>query len=149
MLFAPATARIITLKYTLNAEEIEHYVDKMLACTSCVVHCRHRNTLGGEGPEYSTIGLLGANLGIAPTDQVITLNNLVNDLGLDASSTGTIIGWAMELYQRGLIDEELTDGPLEWGDYERVHDLIEDIGLPARLWRYPRRKRPGHRPFST
>jgi len=112
---------------TLNAEEIEKYVDKMLACTSCVVHCRHRNTLGGEGPEYSTIGLLGANLGIAPTDQVITLNNLVNDLGLDASSTGTIIGWAMELYQRGLISAEMTGGPLEWGDYESVHQLIENI----------------------
>ncbi len=112
---------------TLNAEEIEKYSDKMLACTSCVVHCRHRNTLGGEGPEYSTIGLLGANLGIAPTDQVITLNNLVNDLGLDASSVGTIIAWAMELYQRGLIDDELTGGPLHWGDYETVHGLIEDI----------------------
>lgn len=112
---------------TLNAEEIEKYSDKMLACTSCVVHCRHRNTLGGEGPEYSTIGLLGANIGIAPTDQVITLNNLVNNLGLDASSTGTIIAWAMELYQRGLIDDDLTGGPLEWGDFERVHDLIEDI----------------------
>ncbi|MCK5646319.1 MAG: hypothetical protein KAH97_06025, partial [Anaerolineales bacterium] len=86
---------------TLNAEEVERYVDKMLACTSCVVHCRHRNILGGEGPEYSTIGLLGANLGIAPTDQVIQLNNLVNELGLDSSSTGTIIAWALELYQRG------------------------------------------------
>jgi aldehyde:ferredoxin oxidoreductase len=112
---------------TLNAEEIEKYSAKMLACTSCVVHCRHRNTLGGEGPEYSTIGLLGANLGIAPTDQVIALNNQVNQLGLDASSTGTIIGWAMELYQRGLIDDQLTNGPLEWGDYETVRQLIEDI----------------------
>ncbi len=112
---------------TLNAEEIEKYVDKMLACTSCVVHCRHRNTLGGEGPEYSTIGLLGANIGVAPTDQVITLNNLVNDLGLDASSTGTIIGWAMELYQRDMIGDDMTESPLVWGDYERVHELIENI----------------------
>lgn len=112
---------------SLNAEEITKYSDKMLACTSCVVHCRHRNVLGGEGPEYSTIGLLGANLGIAPTDQVITLNNLVNELGLDASSTGTIISWVMELYQRGLIDEKLTQQPLPWGDYETVYGLIEDI----------------------
>jgi aldehyde:ferredoxin oxidoreductase len=112
---------------TLNAEEIEQYVDKMLACSSCVVHCRHRNTLGGEGPEYSTIGLLGANLGISPTDQVIQLNNLVNELGLDSSSTGTIIAWAMELYQREIIGDEMTEGPLNWGDYERVHELINDI----------------------
>ena len=112
---------------TLNAEEVERYVDKMLACTSCVVHCRHRNTLGGEGPEYSTIGLLGANLGIGPIDQVIQLNNLVNELGLDSSSTGTIIAWALELYQRGMIDDELSGGPLEWGDFERIHQLILDI----------------------
>lgn len=112
---------------TLNAEEIEKYSDKMLACTSCVVHCRHRNTLGGEGPEYSTIGILGANIGVAPTDQVISLNNLVNDLGLDASSTGTIIAWAMELYQRGLIDDRMTDGSLNWGDYEQIYKLIQDI----------------------
>ncbi len=112
---------------TLDAAEIEKYSDKMLACTSCVVHCRHRNTLGGEGPEYSTIGLLGANIGIAPTDQVIALNNLVNELGLDASSTGTILAWAMELYQRNLIPNTLTQGPLEFGDYERVHELILDI----------------------
>jgi len=112
---------------TLVASEIEKFSDKMLACTSCVVHCRHRNTLGGEGPEYSTIGLLGANIGVAPADQVIMLNNLVNDLGLDASSTGTIIAWAMELYQRGIIGDGLTEGKLEWGDYERVVDLINDI----------------------
>jgi aldehyde:ferredoxin oxidoreductase len=112
---------------TLVASEIEKFSDKMLACTSCVVHCRHRNTLGGEGPEYSTIGLLGANIGLAPTDQVIALNNLVNDLGLDASSVGTIIAWAMELYQRGIIKDEMTDGALEWGDYERVVELINDI----------------------
>jgi aldehyde:ferredoxin oxidoreductase len=112
---------------TLVASEIEKYVDKMLACTSCVVHCRHRNTLGGEGPEYSTVGLLGANLGIAPTDQVIALNNRVNELGLDASSTGTILAWAMELYQRGLLTDEQTGQRLAFGDYELVYDLIGDI----------------------
>ncbi len=112
---------------SLNAEEIEEYSDRMLACTSCVVHCRHRNTRGGEGPEYSTVGLLGANLCIGSPEQVIDLNNLVNRLGLDASSTGSIIAWAMELYQRNLIDDEVAGGPLLWGDFERVHQLIVDI----------------------
>jgi aldehyde:ferredoxin oxidoreductase len=112
---------------TLNAEAIETFSDKMLACTSCVVHCRHRNTLGGEGPEYSTVGLLGANLGISGAEQVIRLNNQVNSLGLDASSTGSIIAWFMELYQRGLIDDRVSDGPLQWGDFEKVSQLIEDI----------------------
>lgn len=114
---------------TLNADEIEKFSEKMLACTSCVVHCRHKNTLGGEGPEYSTIGLLGANLGIKSAEQVIELNNLVNELGIDASSAGTIIAWAMELYQRNIIGDDVTDGPLRWGDFERVQSLLNDIAF--------------------
>ncbi|MDA8211545.1 MAG: aldehyde ferredoxin oxidoreductase family protein [Clostridia bacterium] len=112
---------------SLNASEVEKFTEKMVSCYNCVVHCRHRNILGGEGPEYSTLALLGANCGIANTAQVIELNNLVNDLGLDSSSTGTIIPWAIELYQQGIIDENLTGRPLEFGDFGLVKSLIEDI----------------------
>ncbi len=112
---------------SLDAAEIEKLVDKMVSCFGCNVHCRHVNKLGGQGPEYSTVGLLGANLGISGAERVIELNNLCNDLGLDTSSTGTIIGWAMELYQRGLIGRDMTGGHLAFGDYELVRALIEDI----------------------
>jgi len=108
---------------SLNAEHIEAYSEKMLACTSCVVHCRHNNKLGGEGPEYSTVGLLGANLGIASPEHVIRLNNLVNELGMDASSTGTIIAWAMELYQRGLIDDRQDFGAVPAESTQARHQL--------------------------
>ncbi|MFQ6015472.1 MAG: aldehyde ferredoxin oxidoreductase family protein [Anaerolineae bacterium] len=112
---------------TLNAEEIHKYVDKMLGCAFCVVHCRHRNKLGGEGPEYTSEVLVGANVGVAETHEVIELQNIVNDLGLDVSSTGTYIAWAIELYQRGYLDEETAGGPLRFGDYERIKGLIYDI----------------------
>ena len=111
----------------LNADEIDKFKEKMVSCYNCVVHCRHRNSLGGEGPDYSTIGLLGANCGIADAAQVIELNNLVNVLGLDSSSVGTIIPWVIELYQRGIIDENLTERPLEFGNYNLVKSLIEDL----------------------
>jgi len=112
---------------TLNAEEVHKYVDKMLGCYGCVVHCRHRNRLGGEGPEYSTEGLLGANIGVADTVQMIELNNLANDLGLDVSSTGTYIAWAIELYERGYLDCETVGGELRFGDYPALRQLIIDI----------------------
>ncbi|MBC7347684.1 MAG: hypothetical protein H5U00_09600, partial [Clostridia bacterium] len=35
--------------------------------------------------------------------EVIALNNLVNDLGLDASSTGTYLAWAIELFEKASI----------------------------------------------
>ncbi|MEW6363488.1 MAG: aldehyde ferredoxin oxidoreductase family protein [Acidobacteriota bacterium] len=113
---------------TLNAEEIHKYVEKMLACAGCVVHCRHRNTLGGEGPEYTSEVLLGANIGIADTAQIIDLQNIVNDLGLDVSSTGTYLAWAIELSQRGMLDTTLTGGrELRFGDYYTMKGLIYDI----------------------
>ena len=112
---------------TLDAEVIHKYVSKMISCHSCVVHCRHRNILDGEGPEYTTIVLLGANLGISNTADVIRLNNQVNRLGLDVSSTGGVLSWAIELYEKGILDDSVTGEPLRFGDYDLVARLIEAI----------------------
>lgn len=107
-----------------NSDKIEHRVTKMVSCSGCSVHCTHRNVHGGEGPEYSTTGIMGANIGIGDTDELIKLNNLCNDLGYDTSSAGTYIAWAMELYEKGLIDDKLTGMPLRWGDYDTVVNLL-------------------------
>ena len=112
---------------TLNADVIDTFVDKMVGCSSCIVHCRHRNNLGGEGPEYTAIGLLGANLGIEDTADVIRLNNLCNELGLDISSSGTILAWAYELYEQGQIKKEMTGEDLRFGDFELSKQLLHQI----------------------
>lgn len=112
---------------TLNAEKVHKYVDKMLSCFGCVVHCRHRNRLGGEGPEYTSEVLVGANIGVVDTYQMIDLNNLVNDLGLDISSTGTYIAWAIELFEKGYLDEKTVGYELRFGDYPVLRRLISDI----------------------
>ena len=112
---------------SLNAEVIETFVDKMIGCSSCIVHCRHRNKLGGEGPEYTALGLLGANLGIENPAHVIELSNICNELGLDISSSGTILGWAFELYEKGIIDKKITGEELHFGDFELVKRLLYKI----------------------
>ncbi|GAB4265440.1 MAG: aldehyde ferredoxin oxidoreductase family protein [Thermoleophilia bacterium] len=111
----------------LDGARVEEHVERMVACAGCTVHCRHVNKYGGEGPEFVTVGLLGANLGIDDLVGVIELNNLCNDLGLDTASAGGIIGWAMELAERGLLTAAQTDGPLAWGDVGRVKALLRDI----------------------
>lgn len=117
-----------TFEDTLNAEEIHHYVDKMLSCAGCVVHCRHRNSLGGEGPEYTSEVLVGANIGVSDPKQVIDLQNIVNEVGLDVSSVGTYLAWAIELYERGMLDKKMTGGKeLKFGDYATMKQLIYDI----------------------
>ena len=112
---------------SLNAEVVETFVDKMIGCSSCIVHCRHRNKLGGEGPEYTALGLLGANLGIEDPAHVIELSNICNELGLDISSSGTILGWAFELYEKGIIDKKITGEELHFGDFELVKSLLYKI----------------------
>jgi aldehyde:ferredoxin oxidoreductase len=112
---------------SLNAEEIEKHVEKMISCSSCIVHCRHRNMLGGEGPEYTAVGLLGANIGIYDSAEVIKLNNICNELGLDISSAGTILAWTIELYEKGIINKELTEEKLCFGDFELAKNLLYKI----------------------
>jgi aldehyde:ferredoxin oxidoreductase len=113
----------------LGASELDKHIDRMTACSGCSVHCRHVNKYGGEGPDFVSLALLGANTGIDDLAEIIKLNNLCNDLGIDTSSAGTLIPWAMELYQRGIIGNDLTQGPLEWGDIERVRRLLVDISM--------------------
>ncbi len=79
----------------------------------------------GDGPEYVTVGKFGPNIGIKEPEKVLRLNNILNDLGLDSSGTGGAIGWAMELFQRGIIDTTATGGlDLSWGNYEVVEKLL-------------------------
>lgn len=119
----------------LSAANLERYSTGMMGCFSCPAHCRHRYHLEsprypetrGEGPEYASIASLGANLGNVDLENVIYAAELCNRYGLDTISTGAYIGIAMELYQRGIIDEKTTGIPLHWGDGESVLRLIHMI----------------------
>jgi aldehyde:ferredoxin oxidoreductase len=79
----------------------------------------------GDGPEYVTLGKFGPNIGIKEPEQVLRLNNVLNDLGLDSASAGGALAWAMELYQRGIITQKETGGlDLAWGNYEAIEKLL-------------------------
>ncbi len=119
----------------LSATSLKRYSTGMMGCFSCPAHCRHRYHLKsprypettGEGPEYASIASLGANLGNVDLENVIYSVELCNRYGLDTISTGAYIGIAMELYQRGIISEEITGMPLRWGDGESIRRLIDMI----------------------
>jgi len=80
------------------------------------------------GPQYETIGLLGSNCGIGDIRVVAQANYLCNEYGLDTISTGSVIAFAIECYQRGLVTKRDTDGlELKFGDGEILMALIEKI----------------------
>lgn len=79
----------------------------------------------GDGPEFVTVGKMGPSIGIREPEQLLRLNNILNDLGLDSASTGGALAWAMELYQRGIITKADTGGlDLTWGNYDVIEALL-------------------------
>lgn len=98
----------------------------------CPIKCSRWFRLIGEEdyvkPEYETIGLLGAATGVFDERYFLKANRLANDLGLDAIGAGNVIGWAMDLYERGLLTKEETGGlELRFGNGEALVKLLEDI----------------------
>ena len=81
-----------------------------------------------EGPEYETIGLMGSNLGISDIQDVAQANLLADDLGIDTISTGNVIAWAMECYEKEIFTKKDTGGlDLRFGNVEATFKMIESI----------------------
>jgi aldehyde:ferredoxin oxidoreductase len=81
-----------------------------------------------QGPQYETIGLLGTNCGLSSIEAVARANYLCNENGMDTISTGNVIAYAIEAYQRGLLKRSDADGvEMKFGDPEVVLSLIDRI----------------------
>lgn len=82
----------------------------------------------GEEPEYEDFSNLGSNIGITDPGAVIWLTDYVDRLGLDGNWAGTIVGWAMEAYEREILTKEDLRGlELNWGDEKAAAELLRRI----------------------
>ncbi|MFX0178227.1 MAG: aldehyde ferredoxin oxidoreductase family protein [Candidatus Hodarchaeota archaeon] len=122
--------------WDIEPEEMDKYTIGMSGCFGCPVSCRHRYILKdgpyapifAEGPEYTSLGAFGTMVDCRKMETVLVANHLVNKYGLDTLETGGLIAWAMELYEKGILNEKMTDGlKLEWGNEEIVFELIKKI----------------------
>lgn len=78
--------------------------------------------------DYENVALLGSNIGMKNLDEVIVLNRLCDELGIDTISSGNSIGFAFELFEKGIIDEETTGGlELGFGNFEAAKKLLKMI----------------------
>jgi aldehyde:ferredoxin oxidoreductase len=120
----------------IEAEHIEDYALGTEGCYGCIIHCRHKYLIRegqyagtyAEGPEYTSQGAFGMEVGCNNFETVLIGNHLVNKYGIDTLESGSIIGWAMELYEKGILTDEDTDGlKLEWGNDEAVLEMVKRI----------------------
>ena len=122
----------------LEAENLDKYSVGMDACFGCQVHCRHRYVIKdgeyvgvyGLGPDYTGLGAFGAEVGCRSMNTVLVCNYLVNDYGIDTLEVGSMIAWAMELYEKGIITDKDTHGlKLDWGNEEAVIEMVKQVAL--------------------
>jgi len=107
-----------------------------IGCYSCPARCGkvHTVTSGlyknahSEGPEYETIWAFSGPVENTSIEAAIAADQLCDDLGLDTISTGNTIGFAFELYEKGILNKSDADGlELTYGNYETMIALIKKI----------------------
>jgi aldehyde:ferredoxin oxidoreductase len=82
-----------------------------------------------DGPEYETIAALGSNCGIFDPDAILELNFYCDTYGLDTISFGTSTAFAMECYEAGILNNEITGGlALNFGNAETSIELLHQMG---------------------
>jgi aldehyde:ferredoxin oxidoreductase len=98
------------------------------SCMHCPVTCGRDVMVEGpgrvKGPEYETLGLMGSNLEIPDIKKVAEWSYLADDYGMDTITLGSVLGFTMELQERGMLESGL-----HFGDASGVSDMIKDIGL--------------------
>ena len=99
------------------------------ACANCVIPCGHVLRVNDEAVtiDYENIGMLGSNLGLKSLAEVAKANYLCDYYGLDTISTGSVIAFLMECFQRGLLTKDDVGFEVSWGDAEKVYELIKLI----------------------
>jgi aldehyde:ferredoxin oxidoreductase len=107
------------------------------ACLQCPIACgRHIKVSEGpyspmdcEGPEYESIGTLGGLCLVDDLGAIAKANQLCNRYGLDTISTGGIIAFAMEAYEKGILTRKDTDGiELTWGNGKALVEMVRKMG---------------------
>lgn len=105
-------------------------------CFACPIRCKRVVKPNGRfkmdsyygGPEYETITAFGSLCGISDLEAIAKANELCNKYGLDTISTGVIIAFAMECFEKKIISKKETDGlELYFGNYDAMLKMIELI----------------------
>jgi len=98
-------------------------------CYNCAIRCAKIAKWDGhevEGPEYETTAFLGSGCEISNCKDVAWANEICDDLGLDTISAGVTCSFAMECYEKGLIND-WNGLKLEWGNATAQRELLKQI----------------------
>jgi aldehyde:ferredoxin oxidoreductase len=121
----------------LTKELFNANVANRTGCWRCPIACRgglkegpgeYKYPAGTKRPEYETAAAFGAMCLNTNAEAIAMANHICNIYGLDTISTGTVIAFAMECYEHGLITRADTDGiELCWGNHHAMIAMTEKL----------------------
>jgi aldehyde:ferredoxin oxidoreductase len=107
-----------------------------IGCYSCSVRCGKQHTVTSgtyagarsEGPEYESIWAFTGPIDSTSIEASIAADQICDDLGVDTISAGSTVGFAFELYERGILTRRDTDGlELTYGNHAAMVELVRKI----------------------
>lgn len=117
----------------------DKYVKKDLRCAPpCNLNCVKINMVTegpyagalSEGPDYEAVYSLGTCCDISDFGAIIQADALCDKYGLDTISMGVSIAFAMECYEKGIVNKEDTEGlELHFGNDQVLANLIRDTAF--------------------
>jgi aldehyde:ferredoxin oxidoreductase len=120
----------------IDGKQLEKNVIRRRGCPRCPIQCKAElefqdGRLKGREvvrPEFEPMLSLGSKCGLNDLETLIYLDNLCTRLGIDNISAGSAIAFAMDLYDRGIIDSGDTGGlDLFWGNGKAMETLIRQM----------------------
>lgn len=129
-------SRIETIEKLSGKVMAQKYLSGKYHCRACMVGCGRLVEIkegvykspNSMGPEYETIAAFGNNCMNDDLESIIRMNYLTNAYGLDTISAGSVIAFAMECFERGLLTKKDTDGiELTWGNPKAILQILEKI----------------------
>jgi aldehyde:ferredoxin oxidoreductase len=122
--------------------ENRYWVKKLWADFNCTTNCMKLSCIKTgrwkgditDAPDYELQAYCGTNLGIFDPGDNIHMSAVIDNLGHSGINGPNTMGFAAELYQRGILTKEDLGFELKWGDvdaFERLAWLIakrEKIG---------------------
>jgi len=120
----------------IDGDNVIAYETRKYGCFSCPIRCGGITTVSSgkypvsetHKPEYETVAAFGNMCLNDDLDSIFKLNDMCNRGGLDTISAGSVIAFAMECYENGIITKADTDGiELTWGNAEAIIAMTEKI----------------------
>ncbi|WP_291348904.1 aldehyde ferredoxin oxidoreductase family protein [Desulfobacula sp.] len=125
----------------IDCRQLEKNIVRSSGCFRCPVQCKADLKLEGMGknegftrPEFEPVINLGPKCGLNDLNQIIKLDNLCNRLGVDSTSAASVIAFAMDLFEKKLLPDNLVgDLDLSWGNAttmeKLLYQMVEGKGL--------------------